>query len=129
MCSRFLAVWLVLVALPQALAQPVPPERILRIVPNADLETLDPINTTAGVVQSHAQLIYDQLFGRDAEQRSQPQMVDTYSVSADALVWRFTLREGLMFNDGAPVTANDMVASLRRWCAATRMADRSWRSL
>lgn len=117
MCSRFVAVWLFLVALPPALAQPVPPERILRIVPNADLETLDPINTTAGVVQSHAQLIYDQLFGRDAEQRPQPQMVDTYSVSADALVWRFTLREGLMFNDGAPVTANDVVASLRRWCA------------
>jgi peptide/nickel transport system substrate-binding protein len=118
MWSRRLGFWLVLVALPgMALAQPVPPERVLRIVPNADLQTLDPINTTAGVVQSHAQLVYDQLFGRDAEQRPQPQMVDTYSVSADALVWRFTLRNGLTFHDGAPVTANDVVASLRRWCA------------
>jgi hypothetical protein len=56
-------------------AQPVPPERILRMVPNADLQTLDPINTTAGVVQSHAHMVYDQLFGRDAQQRPQPQMV------------------------------------------------------
>ena len=48
------------------LAQTIPPERILRMVPNADLQTLDPINTTAGVVQSHAHMIYDQLFGRDA---------------------------------------------------------------
>ncbi|WP_439596429.1 ABC transporter substrate-binding protein [Falsiroseomonas sp.] len=100
-----------------ALAQTLPPERVLRMVPNADLQTLDPINTTAGVVQSHAHMIYDQLFGRDAQQRPQPQMVSTYSVSDDALVWRFTLREGLAFHDGAPVTAEDVVASLRRWGA------------
>ncbi|MBU8539309.1 ABC transporter substrate-binding protein [Falsiroseomonas tokyonensis] len=100
-----------------ALAQTIPPERILRMVPNADLQTLDPINTTAGVVQSHAHMIYDQLFGRDAQQRPQPQMVGAYSVSDDALVWRFTLREGLAFHDGAPVTAEDVVASLRRWGA------------
>lgn len=100
-----------------ALSQRLPDDRVLRIVPNADLQTLDPINTTAGVVQSHAQLIYDQLFGRDAEQRPQPQMVERYSVSDDALTWRFTLREGLLFHDGAPVTAEDVVASLRRWGA------------
>jgi len=100
-----------------AFAQTIPPERILRMVPNADLQTLDPINTTAGVVQSHAHMIYDQLFGRDAQMRPQPQMVGAYSVSDDALVWRFTLRDGLAFHDGAPVTAEDVVASLRRWGA------------
>jgi peptide/nickel transport system substrate-binding protein len=68
-----------------AMAQTIPPERILRMVPNADLQTLDPINTTAGVVQSHAHMIYDQLFGRDANQRPQPQMVGAHTVSADAL--------------------------------------------
>jgi peptide/nickel transport system substrate-binding protein len=118
MWSRLFAFWLALIALPgTASAQPVMSERTLRIVPNADLQTLDPIITTAGVVQSHAQLIYDQLFGRDAEQRPQPQMVDTWSVSNDALVWRFTLRDGLAFHGGASVTADDVVASLRRWCA------------
>ena len=100
-----------------ALAQPIPPERILRMVPNADLQTLDPINTTAGVVQSHAHMVYDQLFGRDEQQRPQPQMVGSYGVSPDGLVWRFTLRDGLSFHDGAPVTAADVVASLRRWGA------------
>jgi peptide/nickel transport system substrate-binding protein len=107
-------------ALLLALAQPAaaqPAERILRMVPNADLQTLDPINTTAGVVQSHAHMIYDQLFGRDAEQRPQPQMVAAWSLSPDSLVWRFRLREGLAFHDGAPVTGADVVASLRRWGA------------
>jgi peptide/nickel transport system substrate-binding protein len=100
-----------------ASGQVVAPDRVLRIVPNADLQSLDPVASTAGVVQSHGQLVYDQLFGRDADQRPQPQMVEAWSVSDDALAWTFTLREGLRFHDGAPVTATDVVASLRRWGA------------
>jgi peptide/nickel transport system substrate-binding protein len=38
-------------------------------------------------------------------------------VSDDALTWSFTLRDGLRFHDGTPVTATDVVASLRRWGA------------
>ncbi|WP_439575541.1 ABC transporter substrate-binding protein [Phreatobacter sp.] len=100
-----------------ALAQSLSPDRTLRMVPNADLQTLDPINTTAGVVQSHAHMIYDQLFGRDEQQRPQPQMVESWTVSDDALTWSFTLRDRLVFHDGQPVTANDVIASLRRWGA------------
>jgi peptide/nickel transport system substrate-binding protein len=33
------------------------------------------------------------------------------------MTWVFTLREGLAFHDGAPVTGEDCVASLRRWGA------------
>jgi peptide/nickel transport system substrate-binding protein len=102
---------------PAAAAQPVPETRILRVVPNADLQTIDPINTTAGVVQSHAHMVYDQLFGRDAQQRPQPQMVERWTISEDGLTWRFTLRPGQTFHDGAAVTAADAVASLRRWAA------------
>jgi len=36
-------------------------------------------------------------------------------VSADRLIWTFRLRPGLVFHDGAPVTSEDVVASLRRW--------------
>ncbi len=92
-------------------------EQILRIVLNADLAVLDPIVTTAGVTSTHAQMIYDQLFGRDAKLIPQPQMVERYDVSPDGLVWHFTLRDGLAFHDGAPVTGTDVVASLRRWGA------------
>lgn len=99
-----------------AVGQPAP-EQILRIVLNADLAVLDPIVTTAGVTSTHAQLIYDQLFGRDAALVPQPQMVEHYDVSPDGLVWQFTLRPGLAFHDGAPVTGADVVASLRRWGA------------
>ncbi len=91
--------------------------KILRVVPYADLQSLDPIVTTVGIVQSHAMLVYDFLFGRDENQMPQPQMVESWTTSADGLVWNFTLRAGLVFHDGAPVTSEDVVASLKRWGA------------
>ncbi len=116
LARRVVAAFCLASAIASAQAQPAA-DRILRIVPNADLQTLDPIVTTAGVVSSHAHMVYDQLFGRDGAQRPQPQMVERYEVSPDGLVWRFTLRAGLAFHDGAPVGAEDVVASLRRWGA------------
>ena len=39
----------------------------------------------------------------------------TWKVSDDKLTYTFTLRDGLKWHDGAPVTAEDCVASLKRW--------------
>jgi peptide/nickel transport system substrate-binding protein len=38
-----------------------------------------------------------------------------WKVSDDKLIYTFTLRDGLKWHDGAPVTADDCVASLKRW--------------
>ncbi len=89
----------------------------LRAVPHAQLEVLDPIWTTAYITRTHGFLVYDTLFGFDRENEAQPQMVDSWEVSEDGLEWSFTLRDGLKWHDGAPVTAEDCVASLRRWGA------------
>ncbi|MDP2376867.1 ABC transporter substrate-binding protein, partial [Reyranella sp.] len=98
------------VAAPAAMA-----ETTLRMVAHSDLKVLDPIWTTAFISRNHGYLIYDVLFAKDAEQRIQPQMVGKYETSADKLTWTFTLRDGLEWHDGQPVTAEDCVASLRRW--------------
>ena len=94
-----------------------PPDNsnVLRAVLHADLQSLDPVVTTIGIVQRHALMVYDFLFGRDIDGTPQPQMVDSWTVSADRLNWEFKLRDGLTFHDGAPVTTRDVVASLRRW--------------
>jgi peptide/nickel transport system substrate-binding protein len=89
--------------------------RVLRIVPGSDLAILDPMWTTATVSQDHGYMIYDTLFGMTAEGRIQPQMVDRYDTSPDGKTWTFTLRDGLEFHDGQPVTSADAVASLQRW--------------
>src|SRR5205807_4007943 len=51
-------------------------------------------------------------------------MVDRHETSADKLTWTFTLRAGLEWHDGAPVTAEDCVASLKRWGARDSMGQK-----
>ena len=89
----------------------------LRFVPHADLKILDPIWTTAYITRNHGYMIFDTLFALDANLKLQPQMVDRHTVSKDAMKYSFTLRDGLKFHDGAAVTAEDCVASIRRWGA------------
>ena len=51
-------------------------------------------------------------------------MVDKHEVSADKTLWTFTLRDGLEWHDGKPVTAEDCVASLKRWGARDPMGQK-----
>jgi peptide/nickel transport system substrate-binding protein len=87
----------------------------LRVVMHSDLKVVDPIWTTAYISRNHGYMIYDTLFAMDENFEPKPQMVDTWTVSDDKLVYTFTLRDGLKFHDGAAVTAEDAVASLKRW--------------
>jgi peptide/nickel transport system substrate-binding protein len=96
-------------------AQAAPAQTVLRLVPQADLKVLDPVWTTATETSSHGYMIYDVLFALDSSLRPRPQMVESWSKSDDGMVWRFSLRPGLVFHDGSPVEAKDAVASLRRW--------------
>ncbi len=99
-------------------------ESVLRVVPHADLKNIDPIWTTAYITRNHGYMVYDTLFALDENLDVQPQMVDSWSVSDDGLVWSFTLRDGLVWHDGAPVTAADCVASIRRWGARDGMGQK-----
>jgi peptide/nickel transport system substrate-binding protein len=99
------------------LAAPAHAEKTLRAVMHSDLKILDPIWTTAYIVRNHGYMIYDTLFATDAKGEIKPQMVGNYEVSADNLTHTFTLRDGLAWHDGQPVTAEDCVASIKRWSA------------
>jgi peptide/nickel transport system substrate-binding protein len=104
------------VAIAAALAAPAAnAESVLRYMGLSKLDMIDPIWTTAYGVRDHGYLIYDTLFAQDANGVVQPQMIGEWLVSEDQLTYTFTLRDGLMFHDGAPVTSNDVIASLTRW--------------
>jgi peptide/nickel transport system substrate-binding protein len=90
-------------------------DKVLRIVPHSNLAILDPIWTTAYMSRNHGYMIYDTLFGTDANSKIQPQMVEKWTVSPDKRLWTFTLRDQLAFHDGKPVTGEDVIASLSRW--------------
>jgi peptide/nickel transport system substrate-binding protein len=90
-------------------------DKILRVTPHADLKVLDPHTNTATITLMHGAMIYDTLFAWDSKIRPHPQMVDTFQISPDRLVHTYTLRPGLKFHDGQPVTSKDAVASIKRW--------------
>ena len=96
----------------------------LRVAPHSDLKVVDPIWTSALISVNHGYMVYDTLFALDDELAVQPQMVERYETSADQLTWTFTLRAGLAWHDGAPVTAEDCVASLKRWGARDSMGQK-----
>ena len=87
----------------------------LLVIPHADLKVIDPIWTTAYITRNFGYMIYDTLFATDANLQIKPQMVEKYTVSPDQMRYRFTLRDGLKFHDGKPVTAEDAVESIKRW--------------
>ena len=94
---------------------PVMGEKILKIIPHADLKNLDPIWTTAYITRNHGYMIYDTLIGLDSDLKPQPQMLDKWDVSNDGLTYTFTLRDGLQWHDGKPVRSADCIASINRW--------------
>ncbi len=89
--------------------------RTLRVIPQANLTSLDPVWTTAVVTRNNAFMVYDQICAQDASGAIRPQMAEGWELSDDKLAWTFTLREGLYFHDGEKVTARDCVASIQRW--------------
>jgi peptide/nickel transport system substrate-binding protein len=96
-----------------ALASPAH-ARTITAVMLSDLRILDPIFSGAYIVRDHGYMVYDTLLATDANLNIRPQMAD-WKVSDDKLTYTFTLRDGLKWHDGSPVTAEDCVASLRRW--------------
>jgi peptide/nickel transport system substrate-binding protein len=111
------------VLLAAGLAQPAAAQtKVLRVVPQADLFTVDPVWGTTWIALIHGTMIYESLFTWDSKMQPKPEMVSTWSSSPDGMTWRFTLRDGLRFHDGSPVTTADVIASTQRWMARDVLA-------
>src|SRR6266852_6302938 len=106
---------LAVLALSAALAsQAFAAGKTITAVMHSDLRIFDPGFTTAYITRDHGYMVYDTLLATDSDFKVQPQMAE-WKVSDDKLTYTFTLRDGLKWHDGAPVTAEDCVASLKRW--------------
>src|SRR3979411_3040010 len=95
-------------------SQAVAAGKTITAVMHSDLRVIDPGLTTAYITRDHGYMVYDTLLATDSSFKIQPQMAE-WKVSDDKLTYTFTLRDGLKWHDGAPVTAEDCVASLKRW--------------
>jgi peptide/nickel transport system substrate-binding protein len=102
------------------LAAPAAAQTIIA-VPQVGLRVLDPVLSTADTARNHGYLIYDTLLAMDANFDIKPQMVQGWEVSADGRTYTFTLRDGLRWHDGAPVTSEDCTTSIKRWMAQDKL--------
>ncbi|AZM56152.1 ABC transporter substrate-binding protein [Streptomyces sp. WAC 01529] len=59
-------------------------------------------------------LVYDTLTAPGAKDNTAPRLAASWKSSADLKTWRFKIAEGAKFHDGSPVTADDVVWSLKR---------------
>jgi peptide/nickel transport system substrate-binding protein len=91
----------------------------LKLLANAAGGTLDPqVNYTLQYWQLY-QATYDGLLafqkaGGNAAFNVVPDLASSYKITNGGKSWVFTLRKGIKFSNGRPVTANDVVASFRR---------------
>ncbi|TCT04117.1 ABC transporter substrate-binding protein [Paralcaligenes ureilyticus] len=81
-----------------------------------DPQTLDPMLTTADLVGTIMQHVYEPLYTFDAKWNVVPMLAVALPViSDDGKVFEIALREGVNFHNGQKMTAEDVVASLDRW--------------
>lgn len=59
-----------------------------------------------------APLLYEGLFQLDETFQPVPVLCQSYAVSEDKLTWTFTLREGITFSDGTPLTGQTVADAL-----------------
>ncbi len=59
----------------------------------------------------------------DQQNRYHPWLATSWSANADATVWTFKIRQGVKFNNGAPMTVDDVVYSFKTQCAPKGVAN------
>lgn len=87
--------------------------KTLRYAPESDALTLDPHGALVARTQAVQGWIYEGLVRFDKDMRSAPALAESYTRTAPD-VWRFKLRQGVRFHDGAALTADDVVFSVER---------------
>ena len=94
----------------------------LRWARAGDSLTLDPHAQNEGPTHALAHQIYEPLVVRDMDAQMQPALATEWGPDAEnPNLWRFKLREGVKFHDGADFDSEDAVFSLKR--AMTKDSD------
>jgi len=90
---------------------------------------VDPGSALEGATPLIARQVFDTLVSyRDGSTEIEPALATRWAVARDGLIWTFTLREGVRFHDGSPLTATEVAASFQRQLAPDA-AGEAWAAL
>ncbi|HZO41979.1 MAG TPA: ABC transporter substrate-binding protein, partial [Methylomirabilota bacterium] len=79
----------------------------------AEATTMDPGRSTQVLTVNYFYNLYDALTRWDNALKLQPGLATSWK-NINETTWEFTLRQGVKFHDGAPLTAEDVKATLER---------------
>jgi oligopeptide transport system substrate-binding protein len=100
-----------------------PPRAALTVANGPDLETLDPQLARSSAALRASRAMFAGLTRLDpATLETVPDLAGSWDSPDGGRSWRFTLREGLRWSDGSPLTAADVVASWERLAAPATAA-------
>jgi peptide/nickel transport system substrate-binding protein len=85
----------------------------LRWSSQGDIATMDPYAHTESFTSNMHHHIFDPLVRRGRDLQIEPALATAWRI-VEPNRWRFTLRQGVKFHDGAGFTADDVVASISR---------------
>ena len=93
-----------------------PQSSVLRIALNSDIVTMDVQKTSNDYLVPMN--VFDTLFEvvkhDDGSTSIEKSLVSDYEISKDGLTYSFTLREGVVFSDGTPLTSEDVKFTFER---------------
>ncbi|PYO15137.1 MAG: hypothetical protein DMD75_03485 [Candidatus Rokuibacteriota bacterium] len=105
--------FMVAITLLAALASTAHAQVQITISQPAEATTMDPGRSTQVLTVNYFYNLYDALTRWDNSLRLQPGLATSWK-NLNETTWEFTLRQGVKFHDGAPLTAEDVKATLER---------------
>ncbi|MFW6312916.1 MAG: ABC transporter substrate-binding protein, partial [Spirochaetota bacterium] len=95
-------------------AEEVEEESIFQFGLSGNPDTLDPHTTSGTLTFQTIRSFYDTLVEPDRSGVLVPALAESWDVSADGLVWTFSLREDVVFHNGDRFTSEDVKATFER---------------
>jgi peptide/nickel transport system substrate-binding protein len=93
-------------------------DKVLKVRIPRDINNMDPANVTGAPEDTIDRTVMEGLFRYNADGKLEPQLAETYKVSADGLTVDFTLRKGVKWQGGnGELTMDDVKFSYERFLA------------
>jgi peptide/nickel transport system substrate-binding protein len=78
-------------------------------------ETLNPLAESGDPNHCRCTLLFDKLFRTNAQMQIVPELATKIEPSKNGKSWTLTVRSGVKWHDGTPLTADDVVYTIKNW--------------
>ncbi|OWY58656.1 hypothetical protein B7486_78790, partial [cyanobacterium TDX16] len=86
----------------------------LTIARPVDVKQLDPLEAVETATIHSLLMMMETLMVTTPEGTVEPQLAESVEASDDGMTWTVTLKDGIEFSDGTPMTADDVVFTFQR---------------